>query len=302
MRLSRALARFEVHPGAANEGTAPQESGDIVPKHTLRRTRRLVLLAITLVLAACGGQPAGIAVPAPSNDLKRQNYEVVVAAFKDAGFTNVETALLDDLITGWLTKDGSVESVAINGDTDFGSGDRFPGDARVVITYHTFPKDDPAASASPSPSVTASTVPTPSASAHASPTATAEAEIITADNNQDLAKLLRLTDYSDPSIAVFAEKYAGRTIEFDGNISAMGPHGTAKTRYDIMINAGDFDENKSRGPNFQFRDVNTTSDLHYTGEDIPDSIGVGTNLHIVAKVGTFKDPLFQIKPVATSFR
>ena len=47
-----------------------------------------------------------------------------------------------DLVTGFITKDGSVEKVSINGDSDFEEGDIFPEEAAVVVTYHTFGDKD----------------------------------------------------------------------------------------------------------------------------------------------------------------
>ncbi|WP_185972348.1 DUF4839 domain-containing protein [Georgenia yuyongxinii] len=136
------------------------------------------------------------------------------------------------------------------------------------------------------------------------PSEPAEEETLTAENNADLAALL--TGPSDgPTVEEFAAKYNGRVIEFDGNIGAMNLHGDASTRYDILVSFGDFSETRSSGgPNFQFRDVNTTHDLHLTGDDIPDTIGVGHNLHIVARVEEFETDslLFLLDPVSTQFR
>ena len=111
-------------------------------------------------------------------------------------------------------------------------------------------------------------------------------------------------DYCSPEIASFAAKYAGAKLAFDGAIVAMAPHDGAKTRYDILVNQGDFSVTVAQpGPQFQFRDVNTISDLHYVG-DVPDSIGVGAKLHVVASVDQYIDTqcLFLLKPVETSFR
>lgn len=126
---------------------------------------------------------------------------------------------------------------------------------------------------------------------------------LTAANNPELAALLAGSD-CDESIAQFAAKYRGRNIEFDGNIAAMANHGSYDTRYDILIQAGDYNGATHLGPSFQFRNVNTTSDLRYTGE-VPDTIGRGTNLHVVVKVGEYEGPrtcLFLIKPVSTAVR
>ena len=89
-------------------------------------------------------------------------------------------------------------------------------------------------------------------------------EILTVKNNEDLAAVLAVKDETDPIIGEFAKKYAGRTIEFDGNIANMMQHGNYKTRYDILIYAGDYSETTAIGPNFKFEDVNVF-DLNLTG-------------------------------------
>jgi hypothetical protein len=49
--------------------------------------------------------------------------------------------------------------------------------------------------------------------------------------------------------------------------------------------------------------VNTISDLRYTG-NVPDTIGVGTNLHITAQIDEYEPNscLFLLEPVETAFR
>ena len=162
------------------------------------------------------------------------------------------------------------------------------------------PAETPAASASET-TLTASERP----SQEPTPTESAEAGdvVLTPENNAELTTVLGLGDYCDGSIAAFAEKYRGQTIAFDGNIAAMNSHDGASTRYDILIGAGDFSETSAAGPAFQFRDVNTTSDLHYTG-NMPDTIGVGTNLHVTAQVDEYEPSscLFLLEPVETAFR
>lgn len=79
-----------------------------------------------------------LSVPIASSEVATQNYESVVQQFKDAGFTNIKTTKLEDLITGWLTEDGSVEKVTIDGKEDFESGEVYSKDIPIDITYHTF--------------------------------------------------------------------------------------------------------------------------------------------------------------------
>lgn len=161
------------------------------------------------------------------------------------------------------------------------------------------------------PAATSSARPTPDAAPEQSaeptaapkPTTAPESVVLTAVNNADLAALL--TGPQDgPTVEAFATKYEGQTIEFDGAIGAMNPHGGYTTRYDILVSVGDYSETQSfGGPNFQFRDVNVTNDLKLTG-NVPDTIGVGNNLHVVARVGAYEPgtTLFLLEPVTTQVR
>jgi Domain of unknown function (DUF4839) len=138
----------------------------------------------------------------------------------------------------------------------------------------------------------------------AAPTQPTGEKTLTAENSPELAALLSLKDPGAASVGEFAAAYRGRTIEFDGNIGAMNHHGDYTTRYDILVGAGDFSETSSSGPNFQFDDVNIVSDLHLTGSNIPAAIGVGDNLHVVARVGDYNSTseLFRLEPVSTQVR
>lgn len=47
-----------------------------------------------------------INMPASSSDFEGENYQEVISELQEAGFTSIETDVLDDLFTGWLTKYG----------------------------------------------------------------------------------------------------------------------------------------------------------------------------------------------------
>lgn len=144
----------------------------------------------------------------------------------------------------------------------------------------------------------------PSEPAKATPVASAAEQTLTVQNNSELAALLAGSDSDYDSIEGFATKYKDRTIEFDGNISYMNNHGDYKTRYDILVGAGNYSATSTTGPNFQFKDVNIVTDLHLTGSNIPDGIGKGDNLHIIARVEGFNrvQGLFFLEPVSTTVR
>ncbi|CAM2778253.1 DUF4839 domain-containing protein [Prescottella defluvii] len=165
----------------------------------------------------------------------------------------------------------------------------------------------PAESASPVPSQTAaapSEQPSPE-STDAAPTPSPELDdvVLTPENSPELAAILAGTDYCAPDIAAFAAAHRGQTIAFPGYIGAMGPHGGASTRTEILINAGDFSETSSPGPNFKFRGVSTLNDLPWVGS-VPDTIGVGTNLSVTAEVDRYEERSchFFLDPVTTAVR
>lgn len=79
-----------------------------------------------------------VKLPFSASDLKGENYEQVVADLENAGFSDITVTKQEDLITGFLTKEGSVEKVSINGDSDYDKRDIFPEKAKVIVIYHTF--------------------------------------------------------------------------------------------------------------------------------------------------------------------
>lgn len=101
-----------------------------------------VIAIITISACTAEENVNVLKVSRSSDELVGENYQTVISELETIGFTNIKTEVLDDLVTGWLTKDGSVEQVEINGNNDFGNGTKFPKDAEIIITYHTFPKEN----------------------------------------------------------------------------------------------------------------------------------------------------------------
>lgn len=81
-------------------------------------------------------------VPSSASNCKFENYKDIEKIFKEAGFTNITTEILYDIVLGW-TEEGEVDKVSINGKTNFKRGDVFAKDASIVITYHMKEEDDP---------------------------------------------------------------------------------------------------------------------------------------------------------------
>jgi hypothetical protein len=116
-----------------------------------RAVEKVIIGAISICIALIIATVAGVSfwyirqqanakiMPLSAKELKGKNYQEVITRLKTAGFTNIKTEIMDDLIAGWLIKDGEVERVSVNGKTGFNSGSKFPMDAKIVVTYHTFP-------------------------------------------------------------------------------------------------------------------------------------------------------------------
>ena len=102
-----------------------------------------VLIACILVIALAGcdskGHEGEAKTPSGSSIQKGRNYQEVINNFTEKGFKNIKTETLEDLITGWITKDGEVESVSVDGNKGYSSDVWYPNNVEVIITYHTFP-------------------------------------------------------------------------------------------------------------------------------------------------------------------
>lgn len=234
------------------------------------------------------------AVPAAASDYENSNYQDVQKELGDAGFTNISTEVLYDIFWG-ITEEGEVESVSIDGRSDFEKGEVFSQNVPIIITYHMNEEDDPNQSADNmdegSDAITTTSEET---------TETAEQKPnLTVENCPELAAMLSNKAEIDSSYSVFAAQYKGRTIEFDGRIDYCTNHGSYNTRFDYLVSAGDYDPDHQIGPTFKFEDV-AYYDLH---TDL-DTVSVGLNVHIVAEVKSFDSNtgLFYLDPISVTGR
>lgn len=112
--------------------------------------RRALLGILALLLAAttaaCSGGESNrgeeVQMPASSSAYVGEHFEIAVEELESAGFTNVQTRALGDLITGWLKDDGEVEKIRIDGSNSFNKGAWFPADTKILIIYHSFPEKE----------------------------------------------------------------------------------------------------------------------------------------------------------------
>jgi len=82
-----------------------------------------------------------IKVPVSSREAKKMKYNDLVFEVEEAGFKDIETKIEYDVVVGFLAKAGDVESMTIDGDEKYTSTDKYPVNAKVVITYHASVED-----------------------------------------------------------------------------------------------------------------------------------------------------------------
>lgn len=255
----------------------------------------IVIICFTLVSCEDSESHLGQAkTPSGSSVMKGRTYTDVVEIFEEKGFKNIRLEKLEDLIFGWLTKDGEVEKVTVGGEENYSADKWVDSNTEIVIYYHTFPSDD-------EQEETLSDQTSNKEEDCSNETDTLQT--LTVENCPELKSLLQLRDPLDYSVKEFANKYAGQVIEFDGCILAMDYHEDYNTRYDILIGAGDFSETSANGPNFKLTNVNYY-DMGLDTLWVEDVLSVGTNICVVAKVGKYDSNtgLFELKIIQVMMR
>lgn len=76
-----------------------------------------------------------VPMPRAASDYRYDNYADVQQELADAGFTNISFKVLRDIKLG-LTEEGEVDSISVDGNTDFEKSEIFKKTAPIVITYH----------------------------------------------------------------------------------------------------------------------------------------------------------------------
>ena len=265
----------------------------------------VLIFSFTLVACDKDSHTGEAKTPSGSSILSGRNYVEVVEVFEEKGFTNIKTEPIYDLIIGLFTKDGEVEEVLVGGDVDYSADKWISADTEIVIRYHTYPVESEEIDATTDINEKEDEENLFEEDSYEKDEEATEPtkENLTIDNCADLSTLLALKNPEDDFVKNFSNKYIGSVIEFDGNIAYMSNHNDYKTRYDILIYGGNYSETSAFGPNFQFVDVNI-SDLNLVGENIPDSIGIGNNLHIIAEVGEYNEltGLFELYPISIQVR
>lgn len=280
-----------------------ERKGCTIMKRVLSLT--ILMSMILLLLSACEStedHTGEAKTPSGSSVMKGRNYEDVVNDFKEKGFTNIKLEQIDDLIFGWLTKEGEVEEVSVGGNVDYSPDQWVSADTEVIIKYHVFPQSDETQAEHPTQDETQGEQPSSEGTVQNTESGV-EDDILTVENCEDLANILSLKSEIDPAYADFADKYKGMTIEFDGRIDYVANHDNYDTRYDILLSAGDYDSDTQIGPTFKFENV-AAYQLNLQTMFLEEEITVGKNVRITAIVVSFNSDtgIFLLEPISVVAR
>lgn len=77
-------------------------------------------------------------IGATQYEFKYDNFLEVKKELEERGFTNIKTQGMQDLKTDWMSQDGTVDKVTVDGETGFSADIAFPLDVEIVIYYHSF--------------------------------------------------------------------------------------------------------------------------------------------------------------------
>lgn len=244
---------------------------------------------VSISLVACGSSSETtdtnkIAIPVGSSP-EEADYQSIQKQLEDAGFENVSTQKIEDLTFGIFTKDGEIEKITVKGTDSFSEGDLFEKDTPITIHYHTFKDYNNSEESTESNNAESSSSLESSSSSSeqeaSTETSTSQTEqqtqVITPDN-PDFAYILN--NFDEAKTQEFVEKYKGQIVEFDGHVAYMHSHENYKTRFDFLLNVGDWEEGNYVGmmafENLAFHELKFV--------DETDTVSTGTNLHIKARI------------------
>jgi hypothetical protein len=226
-----------------------------------------------------------ISLPFSSKEISKQNYKDIVKKLKKAGFTNIKTEKIDDLVFGWLKKDGTIDQVKVDGITDFKKNEKINKDTEIIVSYHTFPEQTIEEKSPVSNVENSSAVASTEKNIQNSSSSTQE--VITTENNAEFASILQTDE--EGKIKEFTKKYSGKVVEFDGYIADIQRLTNTKYNADVLIYAGD--TGALTGPAFQLHRVSLTN-LSKQGVT-----GINQNVHIKATIVPRDNYLFGLDPI-----
>ncbi len=68
----------------------------------------------------------------------KDQYSELVNRLKSLGFVNIKLLRSNDLTTGWVKTEGTIQEISINSRSEFSASDSFRYDSEIVLVVHTF--------------------------------------------------------------------------------------------------------------------------------------------------------------------
>ena len=81
-----------------------------------------------------------ITIPFSARSLYKKNHVEVVNFLHDLGFTEISEHPLEDLLTGWIKKEGSVQSITVAAGSTLQKNTAYKYDVQITVAYHSFKK------------------------------------------------------------------------------------------------------------------------------------------------------------------
>lgn len=260
-------------------------------------SKTFVIILIFTLLTSCADskdREGQAKTPGSASMYKGEDYKTVENDFKNQGFTNIVFEVKEDLIIGWLTKEGEVESILVDGDNNFSEGVWHNTDVEILITYHAFPsKEETVDSSTPNDEKEndASTNEKDPQDKNAQDDETSQEnednQVLTVENNNDLKNLFSRQVDDGLSYTEFSDKYGGREIEFDGRIDLIdnnitynpftGKSKVNKTLFDVLFSYGDYDPETQIGPTMRVKALRVSQLQRSDGKG---SLNTGSNVRV----------------------
>lgn len=167
----------------------------------------VILLSFTIVGCDGSSHEGEAKTPSGSSIQNGRDYLEVIKDFEENGFTNIETEKIDDLIFGWLTKEGEVEEVLVGGDVNYESDDWLPADTAVLIRYHVFPERE------------TEEITETNDSEEETETNETDQESITSEDNTVIAEVLDLNAINNTNSIESDAQFIGKIYKINGTVS-----------------------------------------------------------------------------------
>ena len=143
------IERIEIHSSFTDEAEVKKweiknEISKRKEKKRIRDSIELWLLMFFMLLLGSGllfdsqNGKETISMPESAKYYVGKDYERVVQELEDLGFENIDIKENPDLVIGFVSKENTVSSISIGGESNFKKDDWFYANDHVVITYHVF--------------------------------------------------------------------------------------------------------------------------------------------------------------------